>query len=150
MPRATQPWARTRRDVCTYSLWAYENGLFNRARAQYRKVQKLDPKLAAKAKSQLVPDVRAGIANTMVAGARDRMADGHFGEAKKILSKVVTALGDTESASAARALIPSVQQGIEKTNRLREATVKRDADDATRMRHVENDKHLDPVRALVR
>ena len=132
------------------ALWAYENGLFNRARAQFVRVQKLDPKAAAKFKSQLVPGVRAGIARTMVSAAKDRIADGHFREAKKILSKVVTALGDTESSAAARALLPSVQQGIEKGNRLREGTVKRDANDAVRMRHQENDRHLDPVRTLVR
>lgn len=132
------------------ALWAYENGLFNQARAQYAKVQKLDPKVAAAFKGSLVPGLRAGIASTMLKGAKKRIRDGQFREAKSILAKVITALGDTPAAAAARALIPSVQQGVEKGNRQREATVQHDADDAARTQLQDNDKRLDPVRAFIR
>lgn len=132
------------------SVWAYEHGLFRRAKAQLTKAREMNPEMAKQFYDQILPGLRDGIAEQMVEAAKQCMTGGHLDEAKTILSKVITQMGDTTAATQAQTLVPVLQQKIGKKNAARQARETFVADEQARETADQRKKFLEPAEALVR
>ncbi len=132
------------------AVWAYEHGLFRRAKAQFDKARTLDAELAKQFLGRILPGLKEGIAEQMVDAAKLDMAGGRLADAKKILSKVLTKLADTHAASDARALVPTLQKKISQ-NEVAQQGRKKFADDSAAMENAAEQKRLlGPPRDLIR
>ncbi len=89
-------------------VFAFENGLFNQARSQYRKAQKLDKELVKKFEEEIVPKIKEGVAAKLLAMAQAAVAAENYRKAETIAAKLLTRLEDTAAAEEARKLIAGV------------------------------------------
>jgi len=90
------------------AVFAYENGLFNQARSQYRKAQRLDKDLVKKFEEEVIPRIKEGIAQSLLTLARQSIAKKDWDQAKRVIAKILTQLEDTEAADEARKALGSV------------------------------------------
>ena len=86
-------------------VFAFENALFNQARSQYRKAQKLDPAVVKDFETNVVPKIKEGVAASLLEQARLAAKNGKWNEAERIAAKILTQLEDTAAAEDARRLI---------------------------------------------
>jgi tetratricopeptide (TPR) repeat protein len=89
-------------------VFAFENGLFNQARSQYRKAQSLDKALVEKFEREIVPQIKEGIAAKLLAMAQAAVKEKRIHKAETIARKLLTRLDDTKAAEEARRLIADV------------------------------------------
>lgn len=90
------------------AVFAYENGMFSQARSQYRKAQRLDKDLVKQFETDIVPKLKEGVAQQLLALARKAIQKEDWDQAKRIASKILTELEDTKAAAEAREAIASV------------------------------------------
>ena len=89
-------------------VYAFENGLFNQARSQYRKAQKLDPEVVKDFEENVIPRIKEGVAEKLLAQAQLAVKNKKWHDAERIAAKILTQLEDTKAAEQARNLISSV------------------------------------------
>ena len=90
------------------AVFAFENGLFNQARSQYRQAQRKDKELVKKFEEEIVPQIKEGVAEKLLAMAQSAVASKDYRRAETIAAKLLTRLEDTAAAAEARDLIASV------------------------------------------
>lgn len=90
------------------AVFAFENGLFNQARSQYRQAQRKDKELVKKFEEEIVPEIKEGVAEKLLAMAQAAVAAKDYRRAETIASKLLTRLENTAAAAEARDLIASV------------------------------------------
>ena len=89
-------------------VYAFENGMFNQARSQYRKAQALDKELVKKFEDEIVPRIKEGVAAQLLGLVRAAMARKDWHQAERIAAKILTQLEDTQAAAEAREALASV------------------------------------------
>lgn len=87
------------------AVYAFENALFNQARSQYRKAQKLDPDAVKDFEQNVVPKIKEGVASRLLDQARVAAKSGKWNEAERIAAKILTQLEDTAAAEEARKFV---------------------------------------------
>ena len=90
------------------AVYAYENGLFNQARSQYRKAQRLDKELVKKFEDEVVPRIKEGVAEHLLGLTRAAMDKKDWHQAERLAAKILTQLEDTKAAAEAREALASV------------------------------------------
>ena len=127
-------------------LWAFENGLWSRAKIAVRKATELDPKLVADIKSGQLHEIRDKIAQRILESAKKDMKDGNSARAEYKLEALLARMADTEAGAGAAELIREAQRMSEeasaKAEEEREAKMEADA----RAEEEARDKLLEPVR----
>lgn len=103
--RITKGDAQAHLDIAVY---AFENGLFNQARSQYRKAQRIDKELTKKFEEEVIPELKEGVAAQLLDKARKAIDDGDYKTAEKIVAKILTRLENTRAAAQAREVLASV------------------------------------------
>lgn len=87
------------------AVYAFENALFNQARSQYRKAQKLDPAAVKDFEANVIPKIKEGVASRLLEQARLAAKNGKWNEAERIAAKILTQLEDTAAAESARKFV---------------------------------------------
>lgn len=90
-------------------LWAYENGLFSRAKLQVEKATQLDPQLVKDIREGNLPDIREGIAERVLQSAEKDIDEGRFENAEKKLEALLARMPDTAAGTAARDIYKDLQ-----------------------------------------
>lgn len=90
------------------AVFAYENGMFNQSRSQYRKAQRLDKALVERFEKEMIPQIKEGIADQLLTLVKSAIERKDWSAAKRIASKILTQLEDTKAAEKARDALASV------------------------------------------
>ena len=90
------------------AVYAFENGMFNQARSQYHKAERLDKDLVKKFETEIVPQIKEGIADHLLDLARRAVKREDWKQAKSVASKILTEMEDTKAAEEARQVLASV------------------------------------------
>jgi hypothetical protein len=139
--------AKQRLELAT---WAVEHGLFRRAKAQFEKARKLDPKAARDFHDRLIPQLREGVAHELVHSAKHAMNSGELKTAHRMLQAVLTRFGDTHAAGEARALQPTLQHRTDVKLRKLAYWKKFGDDERAREQADQRRKITGPIVALIR
>lgn len=103
------------------AAWAVEQGMFSRAKAQMMKAEALDPAYVTALREGKFPEVREGIAASILASARADMEKGQLEVAEQKLEVLLTRMSDTEAGSQAREVMTALQAKLEETEAKRAA-----------------------------
>jgi len=95
------------------ALWAYEAGLFSRAKLQVEKATKLDPQLVKDIQEGKLPDIREGIAKRVLASAEEDIEKGRFDNAETKLEALLARMPDTEAGTNAREVYQDLHKKME-------------------------------------
>lgn len=109
------------------AVWAVEQGMFSRAKAQMMKAEALDAAYVAALREGKFPDVREGIASSILASAKADVEKGQLEVAEQKLEVLLTRMSDTEAGSQAREVMTTLQTKLE------EAEAKRAAEAAAKL-----------------
>jgi len=90
------------------AVYAYEHALFNQARSQYRKAQQLDKEVVKQFEETVIPKIKEGVAEKLLAQAQVAVKNEKWHDAERIAAKILTQLEDTKAAETARQLISNV------------------------------------------
>lgn len=90
-------------------LWAYENGLFSRAKIQVEKATELDPQLVKDIREGNLPDIREGIAERVLQSAEKDIDEGRFENAETKLEALLARMPDTAAGTHARDIYKDLQ-----------------------------------------
>ena len=90
------------------AVYAFEHGMFNQARSQYRKAERLDKEMVKKFEEEVVPEIKEGIAEKLLAQARVAIDKGDYKTGEQIVAKILTRLEDTQAAAQARNVLASI------------------------------------------
>ena len=90
------------------ALFAYENGLFSQAKTQYDKAKRLDAEAVKVFEDEVIPKLKEGVAAQLLALTRQAIAKEDWDQAKRLASKILTQLEDTQAAAEAREKLASV------------------------------------------
>jgi len=90
------------------AVFAYENGMFNQARSQYRKAQRLDKELVKRFEKEIVPKIKEGIADRLLGLVHSAIERKDWTKAKQIAAKILTEMEHTKAADKARDALASV------------------------------------------
>lgn len=83
------------------AMWAFEAGLFSRARIQVEEASRLDPELVKDIREGRLPEIRDGIADRVLASAKADIDAGRDAVAQRKLEILLARLPDTEAGTAA-------------------------------------------------
>lgn len=107
-----EQWAkRVEKDAAAHlrlAVFAYESGMFNQARSQYRKAQRLDKEVVKKFEADVLPGLREGVAARLLDLTRQAIKKEDWDRARRLASKILTQLEDTKAADEAREALGSV------------------------------------------
>ncbi|MHC4135338.1 MAG: hypothetical protein ACYTDU_11655 [Planctomycetota bacterium] len=106
------------------AVYAFENGMFNRARHQYNRALVMDEALVDKFEKEIVPKIKDEVANNLLVNAKEMLKGGDLQRAERSCAKILSELWDTEAAEEARKLLDTCLEKIEKrgkTDRGKEA-----------------------------
>jgi tetratricopeptide (TPR) repeat protein len=90
-------------------LWAYENGLFSRAKIQVERATALDPQLVKDIQDGKLPEIREGIAERVLQSAEKDIEKGNFDDAEKKLEALLARMPDTAAGTHARDIYKDLQ-----------------------------------------
>jgi tetratricopeptide (TPR) repeat protein len=85
------------------AIYCAENALYNRAQHQFDVAESIDPEYVKKQKA--VPELREGVAETIMTRAEQNFHAGKLDLAKEEVQRVLTHLPDTSAAEDARSLL---------------------------------------------
>lgn len=109
------------------AVWAVEQGMFSRAKAQMMRAEALDPAYVGALRDGKLPDVREGIATSILASANEDIAKGRLEVAEQKLEVLLTRMPDTVAGGQAREVMTALQPKLE------EAEAKRAAEAAAKL-----------------
>ncbi|MDJ0975945.1 MAG: hypothetical protein QNJ98_15915 [Planctomycetota bacterium] len=127
-------------------LWAFENGLWSRAKIAVRKATELDPKLIADIQSGKLHEIRDKIAQRILESAKKDMKDGNAARAEKKLEALLARMADTEAGAGAAELIRECQRLSEEAAAQAEKERKAKMDADALAEEEAREKLLEPVR----
>ncbi len=91
------------------AVFAFENGMFNQARSHYRKAERLDKALVEKFETEVVPQIKEGVAENLLRLTRQAIKAEKWEDARRLSAKILTQLEDTKAAGEAREALASIQ-----------------------------------------
>lgn len=94
------------------AMWAFEEGMFSRAKVQVEQAAEIDPKLVKDIREGALPDIREGIANRMLESAQGDIKDGALDRADEKLQILLARMPDTEAGTAAVDVYKALQDQI--------------------------------------
>ncbi len=95
------------------ALYAIDNNLFFRAKAQFEQAKSIDPKIAEEFKAKQWPKLKEAVGQKLLSAANRAFRNGSNKMAKKYCSLILTKLDDTKAYAAADDLIDKIQQKID-------------------------------------
>lgn len=115
-----------------FGVWAVEQGMFSRAKIQLRKAAEADPKLAEDIRAGKYPEIREGIAESVLKSAEADIAAGRFEVAREKLEILLARLSDTAAGGKACDVIVSLDAKASEAAAKAEAEAKAKLDEAAR------------------
>jgi hypothetical protein len=114
------------------AVWAVEQGLFSRAKIQVRKAAEADPKLAEEIRAGKYPEIREGIARSVLASAESDITAGRFDVARQKVEIVLARLSDTAAGARACDVVRTLDAKQSEAAARQEAEAKAKLDEAAR------------------
>jgi tetratricopeptide (TPR) repeat protein len=90
------------------ALFCVDNGMFNRAKHEATVAESIDPEFVAKQKA--MPEVREGVAESVLRLAKFHLEADKLDQAKQELSILLTKLSDTQAAGSAEAMLTVIER----------------------------------------
>jgi tetratricopeptide (TPR) repeat protein len=133
----------------TLAMYAIDNDLFFRAKAQFEQAKAIDPKLAEEFKEKQWPKLKEGVGQKLLAAANRAVRTDSYKRAKKYCSLILTKFEGTKAYAAADDLIDKIQQKIDEKQDARAAQRKKMAtqkeETAEKLSASKRDSILDPI-----
>ncbi|MFV1958326.1 MAG: hypothetical protein ACC662_02815 [Planctomycetota bacterium] len=133
-------------DHLKLALWAFDAGLFARAKAQIEEVARLDPQLVKDIEEGKLPEIREGIARKVLESAQKDVKKGRLERAEQKLQALLARMPDTGAGTEAvgiyKALLGQVEEKEAKLEEQRLAKMEEDQQKAER----ELRKKVEPIK----
>jgi len=128
-----------------FAVWAVEQGMFSRAKIQVRKAAEADPKLAEDIQAGKFPEIREGIAKSILASAETDTAAGRLEMAREKLEILLARLSDTEAGGKACDSIRTLETKVTEAAAKSEAEAQSKLDEAAKKQAEARAKRLAAV-----